>query len=402
MINFPKNLPVPGSEALQQSNRLIEHIKDQIAQADGLITFEKYMELALYTPGLGYYSGGSRKLGADGDFVTAPEISPLFGQCVARQCQQVLRQLQTPIILEFGAGTGRLVTDILLELERRHCLPDKYCILEVSAELRERQQQMLQERVPHLFSRIVWLDRLPDQPFTGVVLANEVMDAMPVTRFCIEGNSIQELYVAWDDQGFTLRKIISQNKRLIEQVQKLQEEYLLDVTSYESEINFYLPGWLQSIKNCLQHGMVLLLDYGFPAREYYHPDRSTGTLMCHYRQHAHTNPFYLPGLQDITAHVDFTAVAEAAVSAGFTVAGYTTQAAFLIACGLLEFASLAAENGGDANEENIKQQLIISRQVQTLTAPHEMGELFKVIALTHGCDAMSLLGFEWQDQRFRL
>jgi SAM-dependent MidA family methyltransferase len=394
MYNHTDNLPAPDANALAHSNQLLQLIKQEIAQQKGVISFARFMELALYAPGLGYYSAGGQKFGAMGDFVTAPEISPLFARCLACQCQQVLAEVQGGDILEFGAGSGVMAADLLLELERLNCLPAHYFILEVSADLQKRQQEKLQQSIPHLFKRVVWLTSLPATPLRGIILANEVLDAMPVHRFVLENKQIKEIGVAWEDERLVDKQMESVTPPLLMAVAKLQQEVLSEVSYYSSEINLLLPGWLQSVSTILQQGLVLLIDYGFVSAEFYHPERYMGTLMCHYRHQGHTDPFWLPGLQDITAHVDFTAVAEAAHAAGFAISGYTSQAAFLLDCGLL---MLAEKSVG----QNLTNQLRLSQQIQKLTAPHEMGELFKVLALTKNF-AQPLLGFSLQDLRRRL
>jgi len=369
-------------------------LRAEIEAAGGVISFARYMELALYAPGLGYYAAGARKFGEGGDFVTAPELSPLFSRCLARQCLQVLDGLGTGAILEFGAGSGVMAADILAELERLGALPTAYHILELSAELRARQQQTLAARVPHLLERVVWLDRLPDA-FAGVVLANEVLDAMPVHRFCVEADQDFELYVGWEDGDFVWRRGPVSDGRVAARIVALRGLLGAELPErFESEINLAAEDWMRSVAAVLHSGMVLLIDYGYPRREYYHPQRVGGTLMCHYRQRAHPDPLILAGLQDITAHVDFTAVAEAAVETGLEVAGYTTQAHFLLACGL---DTAMAEPAGD----DLVRHMELTAQVKRLTLPSEMGELFKVLALTRGFDA-PLLGFSLRDLRDRL
>lgn len=383
----------PSHEALQHSLKLRDIIFAEIENSGGKIPFARFMELALYAPGLGYYSAGAQKFGEQGDFVTAPELSPLFAQCLARQCSQVLEQLGKGDILELGAGSGVLACELLQELARQHCLPEHYFILEVSAELRERQKRLLSEKIPYFVEKVIWLDCLPEKPIKGVIMANEVLDAMPVNFFRLTAEQvIQEFYVSRDQDDFAWHLDMPSNALLTEQVKKLN---IITLNHYDSEINLLLSPWLKSISQCLAQGLVLLIDYGFPRHEYYHPDRAMGTLMCHYRHHAHTDPFKWIGLQDITAHVDFTAVAEEAVAADLQVTGFTTQAAFLLNCGLLNLIP-AARDG------NIKQQLLINQQIQKLTSPAEMGELFKVIALTRGLEELDLLGFTQHDQRVRL
>lgn len=386
--NKTTKLPLPDGDALAHCANVVQALCDDIDAHGGLIDFARFMELTLYAPGLGYYAAGARKFGSAGDFVTAPEISSLFSRCLARQCQQVLSQTGGDI-LEFGAGSGAMAADILVELEQLDCLPERYLIMEVSADLRQRQQEILQARVPHLIERTHWLDHLPPQ-FTGVVLGNEVLDAMPVQLFRVEQDGVSLAQVGHDTNGFHWAYT---------PVTDLTQYGLAEITQelapgYQSEINCHIGPWLVSLANSLQQGVVILLDYGFPRHEYYHPQRGDGTLMCHYRHHAHGDPLILPGLQDITAHVDFTAVAEAAVAAGLDVSGFTNQAYFLLGLGLTDFLN-------EINPVDTRRQIELAQQVKKLTLPNEMGELFKVIALTKGCD-FALRGFSLNDQRVRL
>ncbi len=382
-------LPPPDAEQLAHSERLQAHIREVMAHHGGRIGFDRFMELALYAPGLGYYSAGSRKFGEGGDFVTAPELSSLFSRSLARQCHEVLSRIQGDI-LEFGAGRGVMAADLLAELQRLDSLPEHYFILEISADLRERQRETISDRVPQLAERVVWLDALPDS-FEGVVLGNEVLDAMPVHRFRIVGGEPHELFVMWDGEGFRLDEE-ALDAALYPRLQRLQQQYQLG-EGYESELNLMAEEWVTGLGGWLRRGVALLIDYGFPQAEYYHPQRSGGTLMCHYRHRAHGDALTLIGLQDITAHVDFTAVAEAAVAAGLSVRGFANQANFLIGCGLTEI--LAAEQGDE------RRQLAQAAEVKTLTQPSEMGELFKVIALTRGWEG-GLRGFALRDERGRL
>ena len=396
------NLPVPDADAMAHSRRLIDHIRQRIETGSeggqpGQITFAEYMDLALMAPGLGYYSAGSRKFGQQGDFVTAPEISPMFSHCVARQCAQMIeftREQGAVEILECGAGTGVMAAEILIELERLNSLPDHYYILELSADLQQRQQETLTQHVPQLMDRIVWLDKLPKQGIRGIILANELLDAMPVHRLLIDGEIMQEYYVACEGNGFVCRPGPMSDQLQQRKFRNRIESILPLEGPYKTEINVAMDGWLHSMAEILKEGMMLLLDYGFPRPEYYHPQRKQGTLMCHYRHRSHDDPFVYPGLQDITAHVDFTAVAEAAVEAGLDVAGYCSQAHFLLSCGLTD--SLAAVDQSDTVA-----YMSATQQVKTLTSPDEMGELFKVIALTKNID-IPLLGFSFRDQREKL
>lgn len=378
-------LPEPSPSAIAHSQLLTEMIQHKIAEAGGMLSFVEFMSLALYAPGLGYYNVGTRKFGAEGDFVTAPELSPLFSQCLAQQCQQVIKELAGGNILELGAGSGVMARDILQELARLSALPETYFILEPSAELRQRQQLFLKEQLPtELFARVNWLMRLPTSPFNGVILANEVLDAMPVHRFQVMEQTVAEYYVIHEGTQFKWHIAPTHNAML-----RVSIDHLALSTGYTSEINLILPAWIHSLADILSTGMILLIDYGFPRVEYYHPQRTQGTLMCHYRHQAHTNPLILVGLQDITAHVDFTAIAKSAIKAGLRIAGYTNQANFLLACGLIE--RLANYNTSD-----IKTYLSYAQQVKTLILPSEMGELFKVMALTRALE-MPLLGFAQDD-----
>jgi len=391
------SLPPPHPDAVALNQRLTTKIKQAINEAGGAISFVEFMKKALYTPGLGYYSAGFYKLGAEGDFITAPEISPLFSQCLAKQCSQVLVTFDEGVILEFGAGSGIMAANILKELERLNCLPTRYFILEISADLKWQQKKTIQAQVPHLLDRVQWLDTLPSEPLQGVILANEVLDAMPVHRFRLDEQEVSELYVSLatfnnspSETSFVWQPLSTHDESLRAAVEALRPTLPV---GYVSEMNLTLPAWIQSVADVLAIGMVLLIDYGFPSREYYHPQRDQGTLMCHYRHHSHDNPLILLGLQDITAHVDFTSIAESALTAGLQVSGYTNQANFLLACGLPDLLSTLSP---DNTESYLRQ----TQQAKALILPSEMGELFKVIALTRDLN-MPLLGFA-RDERVRL
>lgn len=387
-------LPPPDQGMREHSARLCDCIRTDIRAQGGSISFHRYMELALYEPGLGYYSSGAAKFGKGGDFVTAPEISPLFARCLARQCRQTLAALSDPVIVEYGPGTGALACDLLLALEQEQCLPQRYCLLEVSADLKERQQQLLGKKIPHLLARVQWLDQLPARDFNGIVLANEVLDAMPVHRYLFARGQLQEAGVKVDGDQFawTALPLAAGPRHLLES--RLREVMPAWPENYVTEINLNLAPWFAAAAHRLRDGMILVMDYGYPRREYYHPQRSNGTLLCHYRHHVHSDPFLFPGLQDITAAVDFTAVAEAGAAAGLEVRGYTTQAHFLLACGLTELLEEQAWSPASARAES-------SRQARILTLPGEMGEICKVMALTKNLSA-PLLGFSLVDQRARL
>ena len=355
-------LPQPDAVALEHSERLAQVIRREIEQHDGHIGFDRYMEMALYEPGLGYYSAGASKFGEQGDFVTAPELSSLFSFCLARQCGQVLEDLVDGSILELGAGSGRMACDILQELQRINRLPASYLILETSADLKQRQQQFLRESVPDLFCRIEWLERLPDEPFSGVILANEVLDAMPVHRVVMHNSEVNELHVACSSGSFCWMEIAARSSLKSQMLHVSQRSGYAWQDGYTTEINTALSAWITTLAGLLQRGVMILIDYGYARREYYHPQRADGTLLCHYRHRVHADPFIYPGLQDITASVDFTAVAEAAAAAGLRVAGFTTQGYFLIGCGLEQI--LASLAGTDQ-----RRTLALAGQAKRLTLP---------------------------------
>ncbi|WP_051640776.1 class I SAM-dependent methyltransferase [Thiomicrorhabdus sp. Milos-T2] len=394
--NRAKILPQPTEEAAEHSQILTDNIKRFLARHQNL-PFSKFMEMALYTPQLGYYAGGLPKFGKAGDFITAPEVSPIFSRCLARQTAQVLSQLDEPNIVEFGAGQGTMAKDILLELEAIQQTLHRYYIIEISADLRERQQQVLSENLSaEIFAKIVWLDKLPTTPISAVILANEVLDAMPFERLRIEPERALQGYVVfnettqqfdWDYKNITETKLQRFANQLIKHIGKVSD------LGYETEINLNIKPWLKSLNAILSSGAVFLVDYGYTRDEYYQPARVMGTLRCHYQHRAHNNPFFYPGLQDITAHVDFTAVAEEAFDSGFKVAGYTTQAHFLMGSGLLEMSF-------DANAD-VTEQIHNAQQIKTLTLPDEMGETFKAIALTKNFD-QPLIGFSVRDLRHQL
>jgi len=389
-------LPTPDELAQQHSEQLKQEIRQQIDAAGGAIGFARFMEMALYQPGLGYYSAGARKFGEGGDFVTAPELSPLFSHCLAHQCQQVLAEIGFGDILEFGAGTGAMASEVLLELERLESLPGQYFILELSPDLKQRQQQTVAQRAPHLLERVCWLDGLPESGFQGVILANEVVDAMPVHLLQFKEAGLEERFVGHNGRDFVWQDRPLQSAALNQRINALTGELGDEVfcPGYLTEVNLAQTAWINSLAAMLEKGVALIIDYGFPQHEYYHPDRTTGTLMCHYRHRAHGDPLILAGLQDITAHVDFTALAQAAHDAGLDVMGYTSQAQFLLATGLGE---LLAEQ----DQADVRAYMEVTQQIKKLTLPNEMGELFKVLAI--GRDfANDLNGFLLQDRRGRL
>ncbi len=382
-----------SDDELRHGGRLHEFIAGEIAAAAGWISFERYMELALYAPGLGYYSAGARKLGAGGDFTTAPEVSSLFGACIARQCAEILGNLSTAAILEVGAGTGRLAVDVMSRLETLDCLPASYFILEVSADLRDRQRRLLRERIPWLLDRVRWLDGPPETSFDGVILANEVLDALPVARFRWHDVACEELGVRHADGRFEWSArpaspaMSASCRRLAAAAGGWDDGYV-------SEYCPRLGSWAQGIVQPLREGAVLWFDYGLPRPQYYLAERHEGTLICHFRQRAHADPFLRPGLQDISAWVDFTALAEACSDARFGLAGFTTQAHFLAGLGLDREMRAAA-----AGDDNRFARL--AAEARQLMLPGEMGERFKVMAWTRGFD-LPLKGFALRDLRHTL
>jgi len=383
---IPAGWPAPPPEQQARNRELTALIRRAMERGNGSISFSRFMELALYAPALGYYSAAQAKFGKAGDFVTAPEISPLFAQCMANQIAQVLEQLGSGDVLEAGAGAGTLAAQTLRALDRLGQLPRRYFILELSAGLRALQQHTIEQQAPQLLERVQWLDALPPPGFRGVVIGNELLDAMPVTRFHLNGRQVTELHVRWSGTRFEWCEQPADSNI------DARARNLVSGAGYVSEIGLHAQAWTRSIGAHLDQGIVLLLDYGFPRAEFYHPQRNAGTLMCHYRHRAHDDPLILVGLQDITAHVDFTAIAEAAGDVGLRVLGYASQAAFLIGCGLTELA---------IESTDLRPQMEQAQAITKLTAPHEMGELVKAIALGRGVRE-PLRGFVVQDRRSRL
>ena len=377
----PARLSAPTAAHQRHSRRLSAHIRAHIARA-GWVGFDEFMHQALYAPGLGYYSAGLPKFGRGGDFITAPHLGDVFARCLAKQCAEALAEIGHGDVLEFGGGDGRLAADMLaafaaMEAGGGGATPERYFILETSADLRARQRATLDARGGRLLERVHWLDELPDG-FTGVAFANEVLDAMPALRFETDAHGrAHALGVALDDNGEF--GWASADEPLPERLQS-RLAHLSPSAGYRGEMGLRAEAWVRTVGERLTSGVLLLLDYGFPRHEYYHPQRRDGTLMCHYRHRAHDDPFFYPGLQDISVHVDFTAVAQAAGDAGLSLAGYASQGAFLLSLGALEMPQ--ARSG----------------EINTLTLPHEMGELFKVIAFTRNY-AAPLSGFALKDRR---
>lgn len=383
-------LPIPEPDALAHSQRLQQAIVAEIAAAGGWISFAHFMEQLLYAPALGYYTAGARKFGAAGDFVTAPEMTPLFGQALARQVRQVMAAAQ-PVVLEVGAGSGRLAADLLIELERLEALPERYAILDLSADLRQRQRETIARAAPHLVDRVEWLDCLPER-FSGAVVANELLDAMPAHVVAWREGGIVERGVSVDPEGRFVWAERPASGAVLLAAEEIGQQCSLP-PGFESEISLANRAWAAEWGHRLERGALLLIDYGFPRREFYHQQRGRGTLMCHYRHHSHPDPFYLPGLQDVTVHVDFTAIIAAAHGSGLELLGYTSQGQFLLNCGILE---RLADIPNDSTD-----YIRAAGAVNKLLMPHEMGELFKVIAVGRGIDD-ELCGFASGDQSRRL
>jgi SAM-dependent MidA family methyltransferase len=368
-------LPEPTADALSASHALQAVIVEEIGRQSGWISFSRFMELALYAPGLGYYSGGAAKIGKDGDFTTAPEITPLFGQTLAQIVATVLDQTSGQII-EFGAGTGKLARDMLHELTAMGVHLSTYGIVELSGELRERQQTMLID-----FPQVVWLDRLPEE-FSGLIIGNEVLDAMPVHLVVNAEGGWKERGVGFENGAFVYEDRPCEAWMLtqIPHAEELPPGYL-------TEVHPIAAGFMKSVAEAMhvgyahsgKGGALIMIDYGFPAHEYYLPQRRQGTLMCHYRHHAHPDPFYLPGLQDITAHVDFTAMARAGLAGGLDLLAYMNQASFLLAAGLGDVLLRTSPS-------DTRNYLPQANAVQKLTSPAEMGELFKVLIMGKNID----------------
>jgi SAM-dependent MidA family methyltransferase len=377
------SLPAPGADALAQSAALTALIRERMADAGGWLPFDRYMELALYAPGLGYYSGGAMKFGRradDGsDFVTAPELSPLFAATLARPVAQALRKSGTRHLMEFGAGTGKLAAGLLKALADLDVPFDSYSIIDLSGELRERQSATLEADAPVLASKVKWLDALPEA-FTGVVIGNEVLDAMPVRLVVRKLGAWHERGVveldgrfAFDDKPLSDDPLVATIDTAIDAVN--DEPF----AEYVTETHEAALAFTKTVCTMLTRGAAFFIDYGFPRHEFYHAQRAGGTLMCHYRHRAHADPFLYPGLQDITAHVEFTGIAEAGVDGGADLFGFTSQARFLMNAGITDVLT-------DIDPADARRYLPAANAVQKLLSESEMGELFKVIAFSRGIE----------------
>jgi SAM-dependent MidA family methyltransferase len=379
-------LPAPSAEAREHSERLSALIRQQIGGSGGAIPFAHYMELALYAPGLGYYSAGARKFGADGDFITSPELGPTFAECIAESVAPLLRELgEGSVFFELGGGSGAFAEAALRHLAEIDALPTRYELLEPSADLRERQREHLQSALPaDLFARCHWRDGPPESQWRGVLFANEVLDALPTPRFTIHDGEVFEEVVVLAADGAFLRVDQPADALLHSAVRHIERDVKTPFAEgYRSEVLPQLPYWIQAVGGLIAEGAMLFVDYGYPRREFYLPERRDGTLVCHYRHRAHNDPFFLPGLQDLTAFVDFTALAEAGIHAGFELAGYCAQASFLIGNGLAQRLEVIEEIGDEAERYRRHQE------VKRLTLPGEMGERFQVMGFQRGVDFRS-------------
>lgn len=403
MIHLVKNnsltlqLPEPSQEQLEHSNHLVQYLYQKIKASNNWLSFKDFMASVLYHPQYGYYTSGNKKIGADGDFITAPELGPLFAYSMAKQLQTIFKNHPDFSILEFGAGSGILAVNLLLELDKLNTLPNNYYILDLSAELKDRQQKTIKILPKHLKQKITWLSQLPeDNSFKGIILANEVVDAMPVHLFQISNENTTELGLTTIDND-----IVWQAQEPDNYLNNYIDNYIVPIikkeqigSSYISEVNLLARDWVTAVSQCMSQGLIIIIDYGFKRQEYYHHDRHQGTLMCHYRHFAHQDPLLYPGLQDITAHVDFTSLAEAGLENNLEVASFLTQAYFLLANNITDYF-----NNHDIPEKEI---FSLKQQLKKLTSPSEMGELFKVLILNKNLDYGYFSHLQVYDRRYEL
>ncbi|MCG8324542.1 MAG: SAM-dependent methyltransferase [Thiotrichales bacterium] len=373
----PLPLPEPPADLQEHSLHLKKKIIAEIRENDGSIGFDRYMEMALFDPEHGYYTAGLQKFGRDGDFITAPEVSRVFAYCLANQCRQIMDSTDISAIVEFGAGTGRLALDLLSRLQKLNSAPANYLIMETSADLRRRQQDLLQRRDPDHPSTISWPDTLPGGDINAIVIANEVIDCLPFQRVLAGDAGLLECRVGYADGEFEFV-----TGELSACSRQFSDNYLGDELAnirrgYVTEIHPRYPPWLNSVVESIQQGVILLFDYGYSGREYYLPERTNGTMLCHYRHRVHADPFRYPGLQDITSSVNFSVLSRVASESGIALLGYTTQAGFLLSCGLDKLQE-------ELLESREMQRAQLNREIKTLTMPGEMGERFRLLALGKG------------------
>lgn len=384
-------LAAPDRAAQQHSDKLKQQITDAISEQGGWISFADYMQHCLYQPGLGYYSAGSHKLGPAGDFTTAPETSSLFGRALATHIADAGAQLENYEVLEFGAGSGRLALAVLEQLARLNCLPQRYLILETSADLQQRQQQLIARENPALASRVAWLSTMPEH-FTGVILANEVADAMPVHLLTFTENNVSEQGVSVEHDEFIWQSRPVQISRLKQKASQIRT--CIGNQPYMTEVSLAAEDWLKTVADSLQQGAVFIIDYGYAMEEYFRPDREQGTLRCYYRHQAHDNPLLLPGLQDITAHVNFTALADCALTAGLDIDGFHEQSDFLLAGDITQISAELEQ------QSDTLSWLKHSSDLKQLLMPGAMGHQFKVLSLSRGMGVFPRL--QLADRRYQL
>ena len=384
------DLAPPSAESADRSRMLTESIRQKMQKLQGRVSFADFMADALYDPMLGYYQNPGFIIGSRGDFTTAPEISPLFARCFARQCREIFSTLGDDVILELGAGSGRFALDILIELEQLQALPKHYLVYEISESLRQKQRALIETSRPDLLSRFQWLDELP-QTFSGVVIANEVLDAMPFHVFKIINQQPHERMVTFESDKFIWQDEMPSSDFIHHEIETLQHEYHL-AEGYQSEIQMQAAALVKQLCMLVKHGVILFADYGYGQSEYYHPQRTQGTLTCFYQHRSHNQPLIYPGLQDITTHVDFTRVISTAADYGAKLGGFTTQSAFLFANGLLDMAGEIEPSLNEADAFRLHQS------IKTLTMPTEMGDLVKIMAVNLNTDA-TFSGFKNLDRR---
>lgn len=388
MLSF-YDLPTPNKDAIKRSLALTQYLKQEIDQY-GALSFNQFMQAALYHPQWGYYNAPTFTLGKQGDFTTAAEMSPLYAQCFSTLCCQLFETPDFRNILEIGAGSGRFAYDLLSALEKKGCIPTHYYIYEISSSLRKKQQDFLRKTCPLFYKRILWLEKLP-QNFSGFIIANEVLDALPVQCFYIENEEIKERKVTYENDQFTWEKTSPTTSLFTQEVMKIRQHCKLP-QGYASEINLHLRAFIHPLAACLSQGVILFADYGYGQKEYYHLERHLGTMTCFYQHRRHNNPLILPGLQDITAHVDFTRVVDCAIQMDCALLGYTTQAGFLLDCGLMDYVTETEKH------LNAHEQFTLHQIVKQLTLPTEMGECIKMMALSKKIEG-PLVGFGLQDRR---
>jgi len=371
-----QELPTPDDASLNHSSVVLDELAKNINKNKGWINFADFMQFILYKPGLGYYSSGTTKLGAGGDFTTAPEISDLFGACLADYMIKIVHSYPKLMILEIGAGSGQLAFDILTRLDKQGFVTDQYYILEISADLKEKQQRLLEKLPKNLLKKVTWLDALPENFITGVIISNEVLDAMPCRRFSIQNENIYEIGISCNKQ-----RLIEQEKLagedIKDSVHKIERELNRKFANgFVSEIRPDYKNWFAALSSSLASGVIMFIDYGCSRKEYYSTDRSTGTLVCHYQNIAHYDPLFLPGLQDLSAWVDFSLVANVGLENGFKVETYTSHRDFLLSAGILELVDKISDQN---------KRFEINQAVKQLLLPSQMGDTFKFMLLSKDC-----------------